>query len=148
MLALACILPFLIRGADTILSKIRYTSICIHCGEQSTAHFYYVLDSEIAQSEKILPMSRLTLLPGRNPQTCPHEYVLVGKTVFNITRTGTIFHQVQGQPAGDREFERAEVKNTFLTLSQKNPAEAPAFIRDLAKARYRGRPAPEISPLP
>jgi hypothetical protein len=138
IVALALLLAFLIRGAETIVGTMRYTSICTHCGVQTAADFYYLFDSELAQAQQILPMSRRTLMPEQNPDACTHEYVLVGKTVFALARNGAFTRQVRGQPSGDPEFEKAEVKNTFLALSQKNPEAATAFIEALAKKRYRG----------
>lgn len=144
ILAVLFLLAILIRGAETIFSKIRYTSICTRCGLQTAADFYYLFDSEIAQPEQILPISRKTLMPAQNPAICTHEYVLVGKTEIFLAINGAFTHRMRGQPFGDSEFEKAEIKSTFLALSQKNPSAATAFLEALAKARYRGRPSPVL----
>lgn len=137
LLALSLVLPAMVRSAEGIVTKLRFTSICCHCGVQTASEFYMVLDTELAHSEKKLPMSRETIMPGRDTLSCSHDYALVGKTYRTLTKRGK-FHVIRrGEPDGDREFARAEVKERFAELAAISPADARDYLEALAKQRYR-----------
>jgi len=137
--ALAIFLPLILGGADIIFGKTRYTSICTHCGVQTADDFYFFFDAEVAHSEKILPVSRKTVLPNRDVSSCEHHDVMVGKRVFGICKDGTILDLRRGEPLGDPHFQIPEVRNAYLSLAQKSPDDAAHYIEELARSRYKGK---------
>ena len=139
MAALGVFLPLILGGADTILGKTRYTSICTRCGIQRAHDFYFFFDAEFAHSEKLLPVSRKTILPNSNVTSCEHHEVMVGKRVFSIGKDGTILDLRRGEPLGDPHFQNPEVRNTYLALAKKNRNEAALYIEQLARSRYSGQ---------
>ncbi len=126
----------MLGGADIIFGKTRYTSICSHCGLQTADDYYFFFDSEIAHSEKILPVSHKTLLPERDVTSCEHHGVMVGKRVFSICKDGTVLDLRRGEPLGDPHFQNPEIRSAYLALAQKNPDAAALYIEELARSRY------------
>ena len=137
--ALGVFLPLTLGGADTLLGKTRYTSICTRCGIQTADDYYFFVDAEIAHSEKLLPSSRRTALPNCDFHSCEHQDVMVGKTVFSICKDGTIFNLRRGEPLGDPHFQNPDIRKTYLALAQKNPDGAALYLEHLARSRYRAK---------
>jgi len=134
--ALGVFLPLMLGGADIILGKTRYTSICSRCGIQTANDFYFFFDAEVAHSEKVLPVSRKTVLPNRDVTSCEHHDVMVGKRVFSICKDGTILDLRRGEPLGDPHFQISEVRTAYLALAEKNQDAAAHYIEQLARSRY------------
>ena len=137
--SLGIFLPLILGGADIIFGKTRYTSICSRCGIQTANDYYFFFDAEVAHSEKVLPVSRKTVLPNRDITSCEHHDVMVGKRVFSICKNGTILDLCRGEPLGDPHFQTPEVRKAYLALAQNNPDDASHFIEQLAKTRYSGK---------
>ena len=125
------VLP-VIRTAEHFIQKVRYTSICSRCGEQSTAEFNIVFGTELLRREKILPVSQKTALHNPPAERCNHDSVLIGKSIFGISKDLKIFRMSAGEPGGS-EFANIDLKPTLQKLAAMRPAESLGYMQGLQR---------------
>ena len=134
LLLAAFVLPPVFREAAYLMEKLRYTSICVRCGEQRSSVFYLVLGTEVVRGEKVLPISGRTLFKQGE---CDHESVLIGKTMFGITKAFAVNKMAAGTPSG-WDFEGMDLAKTLFQLKEMRTGAALGHMQALMFARERG----------
>jgi hypothetical protein len=140
LLLAAVVLPPVFREATYLVEKLRYTSICVRCGEQRSSVFYLLLGTEIVRSERALPISTRTLFNQKMHEHSDHDSVLIGKAMFGITKAFGVNESLSGTPYG-WDFEGMDLAKTLSELKGMRVGAVLGHMQALVQARERGQSA-------
>jgi hypothetical protein len=127
----------ILREANYLVEKLRYTSLCTRCGRQDTEVFYLMLGSEVIRTEKRLPVSSATALHQTPQNHCSHSTVLIGKTSFGISKNFDVDRAEAGAPSG-WDFRGMDLARTVSELEGMRTGAVLGHMHALVKARERG----------
>ena len=128
-----------IQTADHFIQKIRYTSICSRCGEQSAAEFHILFGTELFRTDKILPISLRSVVRNSSAARCTHDSILIGKSIFGISKDLEIYRMSAGEPGGS-EFANMDLQPTLQKLSAMRPAESLGYMQGLRMTMAEPQP--------
>jgi hypothetical protein len=136
LLLAAIALRPIVREANYIFEKFRYTSLCVRCGDQHTEVFYLVLGTEVVRKSQPLPVSTATALSSTE-LPCNHSSVLIGKTSFGLSKLFQVDSAAAGAPSG-WDFRGMNLRKTFSELESMRTGAVLGHMHALVKARERG----------